>query len=86
MFTQVRDVFQKLSDDLLKDTSIDGSNHKLRLIEAAEEMFRKDVQTNLEIGKHGAEFILRDKQDDKKVNETNRQDSFRPLFKRCCLL
>lgn len=86
MFTQVRDVFQKLSDDLLKDTSIDGSNHKLRLIEAAEEMFRKDVQTNLEIGKHGAEFILRDKQDDKKVNETNRQDSFCPLFKRCSLL
>lgn len=38
---------------------MDGQTHKLRIIEAAEKMFEKDVQTNRHIGKHGAEFILR---------------------------
>lgn len=47
---------------------MDGAAHKLRVIEAAEEMFRKDVQTNRDIGKHGADFILRGKQSGEKVD------------------
>ncbi|OQR74612.1 methylthioribose-1-phosphate isomerase-like [Tropilaelaps mercedesae] len=50
--------FKAASARLLDDSSVNGKMHKLRIIEASEEMFRKDVQTNKDIGKHGAEFIL----------------------------
>ncbi|XP_022700196.1 methylthioribose-1-phosphate isomerase-like [Varroa jacobsoni] len=51
--------FKVLSSRLLEDPAVDGQAHKVRIIEAAEKMFEKDVQTNRHIGKHGAEFILR---------------------------
>lgn len=51
--------FQTLSSSLLNEPAIDGPTHKLKIIEAAEEMFRKDVETNKNLAKCGADFILK---------------------------
>lgn len=49
---------QALSLELLENSVVDATNHRLGIIEAAEEMFRKDVETNKTLAKFGAEFIL----------------------------
>ncbi|XP_003741363.1 methylthioribose-1-phosphate isomerase [Galendromus occidentalis] len=51
--------FKALSSSLLNDVDTNGTSHRQKIIEAAEDMYRRDVETNKSLARFGAEYILR---------------------------